>query len=340
MFGDGLEQDRLSVLELASRLGNVSEACRQTHMDRASFYAWKRRYQAHGFDGLKDLQPVPCLDPDTLPDTVKERIEVLALAHIANTGARIAAILALSGVQVAPSSVQHVLAERGIGTDRERWLRLELAARQGEALSTDQAAFIEKFNPCFRECHQPSPAPGALLVQDTLFAGASRHGERLYLHVAIDTFSAHAFGFLHPSRQPEAAVCVLHNDVLPFYRAAGCRVDAIETDGGFEFCGDPSHPYRIYLALNEIVHRCPRHRVAHANGFMARFAVAFRDGFVRRPAGRKQELPQTEKRLAVWLERYNGSVPHEGYPNFGQTPRAAFLASLAHAEIAQHGAAF
>lgn len=32
----------------------------------------------------------------------------------------------------------------------------------------------------------------------------------------VDTFGSHAFGFLHVSRQPEAAAAVLQNDGLPF----------------------------------------------------------------------------------------------------------------------------
>ena len=41
---------------------------------------------------------------------------------------------------------------------------------------------------------------------------------KVYLHAVVDTYGSYAFGFLHVSKQPEAAVAVLHNDVLPFYR--------------------------------------------------------------------------------------------------------------------------
>lgn len=39
-----------------------------------------------------------------------------------------------------------------------------------------------------------------------------------------------AFGFLHISKQPEAAVAVVHNDVLPFYDRVGLKVGAILAD--------------------------------------------------------------------------------------------------------------
>lgn len=52
-----IAKQRLSVLELAEQLGNVTEACRRMGMDRTSFYEWKRRFQTHGLEGLKDLPP-------------------------------------------------------------------------------------------------------------------------------------------------------------------------------------------------------------------------------------------------------------------------------------------
>ena len=43
-----LAHRRLTVLELAERLGNVTEACRRGGIDRTSFYDWKRRFQLRG----------------------------------------------------------------------------------------------------------------------------------------------------------------------------------------------------------------------------------------------------------------------------------------------------
>ncbi|MCD6340141.1 MAG: helix-turn-helix domain-containing protein, partial [Verrucomicrobia bacterium] len=38
--------------------GNVSEACRRRGLSRSRFYEYKRRFQTHGIEGLKDLPPV------------------------------------------------------------------------------------------------------------------------------------------------------------------------------------------------------------------------------------------------------------------------------------------
>jgi hypothetical protein len=53
-----LAHRRLTVLELAQTLGNVTEACRQGGIDRSSFDEGKRRFQLQGLDGLKDLPPI------------------------------------------------------------------------------------------------------------------------------------------------------------------------------------------------------------------------------------------------------------------------------------------
>ncbi len=91
-----LAHRRLTVLELAERLGNVSGACRRSGIDRASSHPkrpaawgprvsdWKRRFQLQGLDGLKDLPPIAKSHPMTPPPELIERTCALALAHRAS----------------------------------------------------------------------------------------------------------------------------------------------------------------------------------------------------------------------------------------------------------------
>lgn len=76
-----LAHKRLSVLQLAEALGNVSEACRLGGIDRTSFYEYKRRFQTHGLEGLKDLPPIHKSHPQTTAPEVVERILALSLEH-------------------------------------------------------------------------------------------------------------------------------------------------------------------------------------------------------------------------------------------------------------------
>ena len=217
--GEKLAHRRLTVLELAERLGNVSEACRRGGIDRTSFYDWKRRFQLEGLDGLKDLPPIAKSHPMTTAPEVVARIEALALTHPAYGCNKIEALLALEGRRVSAITVQKILNDKGLGTRHERWLALERQnAEAAIELSPEQAAFLEKLNPCFRERHVESERPGQLLSADTFMVGSLKGIGRVYLHAVVDTHGSYAFGFLHVSKQPEAAVAVLHNDVLPFYR--------------------------------------------------------------------------------------------------------------------------
>ena len=321
--GTKLAEHRLSVLELAKELGNVAEACRQRGLDRTSFYEWKRRFQTQGFEGLKDLPPIHRSHPQTTPPEVVDRIKALALEHPAYGCNRHEAMLALEGRRVSSITIQKILNEAGLGSRVDRWLALETAnAEKAIEISPEQAAFLEKLNPCFRERHVESSAPGELLSADTFFVGSLKGVGRVYLHAVVDTFGSYAFGFLHVSKQPEAAVAVLHNDVLPFYRNLGLTVGAILTDNGREFCGTERHPYELYLDLNGIEHRRTRVKSPKTNGFVERFNGTVLEEFfrvtMRETFYETVEALQTD--LDAWLIHYNTERPHLGYRNMGRRP--------------------
>jgi hypothetical protein len=76
-----LARQRLSVLELAEALGNVSEACSRRGISRTRFYEYKRRFQTHGIKELKDLPPVPKSHPMSTHEGIQQRIIQLSLSH-------------------------------------------------------------------------------------------------------------------------------------------------------------------------------------------------------------------------------------------------------------------
>ncbi len=321
--GTKLAQQRLSVLELAKELGNVAEACRQRGLDRTSFYEWKRRFQTQGFEGLKDLPPIHKSHPQTTPEPVVARIRELALEHPAYGCNRLEAMLALEGTRLSSITIQKILNENGLGTRVDRWLALEKAnADKVIEITPEQAAFLEKLNPCFRERHVESGVPGELLSADTFFVGNLKGIGKVYLHAVVDTYGSYAFGFLHVSKQPEAAVAVLHNDVLPFYRNLDLPVSAILTDNGREFCGTERHPYELYLDLNGIEHRRTRVKTPKTNGFVERFNGTVLDEFFR-VAMREtfyDAVDALQADLDAWLLHYNTERPHLGYRNQGRRP--------------------
>ena len=318
-----LAHQRLSVLELAQALGNVSEACRQRGMSRTQFYEYKRRFQTHGLEGLKDLPPIPKEHPFTTPPEVVERILTLSLEHPAWGCTRLSDMLKLQGVSVSSPTVQNILIKHGMGSKYERLLKLEAqVAQQAIELSAEPVAQLEKANPCFRERHVESSRPGELLCADTFSVGRLKGVGKVYLHAVVDTYSSTAFGLLHTSKQPEAAVAVLHNDVLPFYRARALPITAVLTDNGREFCGTDSHPYEVYLALNDIKHRRTRVRRPQTNGFVERFHRTVLDEFFRSAFRTTfyETMEALQRDLDAWLLHYNTERPHHGYRNLGKRP--------------------
>jgi transposase InsO family protein len=318
-----LARGRLSVLELAEALGNVSEACRRRGISRTQFYEYKRRFQTHGMEGLKDLPPIHKSHPMSTPKEVQEKILALSLDHPAWGCNRLSDHLKLEGVSISAPTVQNILNREGLGSRYERWLRLEQKTAEKEIeLTAEQVAFIERHNPCFKERHVESSRPGDLLNQDTFFVGHLKGVGKVYLHAVVDTYCSYAFGFLHVSKQPEAAVAVLHNEALPFYSEKGLEVENVLTDNGKEFCGGEGHPYRIYLQLNDIEHRNSKVGRPQTNGFVERFNRTALDEFFRKAFREKlyESVKALQQDLDEWLTYYNQERPHQGYRNLGRRP--------------------
>jgi len=318
-----IARQRLSVLQLAEALENVSAACRQRGMTRTQFYDYKRRFELQGLEGLKDLPPIHKSHPQTTPPEVVEQILALSLAHPAWGCVRLSERLKLDGISVSSPTIQSILIKHDMASKFDRLLKLEAqAATEGIELSADQVAQIEKANPCYRERHVESSRPGELLAQDTFFVGSFKGVGKVYLHTVVDTYGSYAFGFLHTSKVPEAAVAVLHNDALPFYAERGITVEKVLTDNGREFCGTQAHPFELYLALNDLEHRRTQVRHPQTNGFVERFHRTLKEEFFE-VALRETFYASTEELqddLDRWLVHYNTERPHLGYRNMGRRP--------------------
>lgn len=320
---DKIALHKLSVLELAQSLGNVSQACKQRGVSRTQFYEYKRRFQTHGLEGLKDLPPIHKSHPMTTPPEVVKRILEVSLEHPGWGCVKLSSMLKLGDINVSSPTIQNILIKNNMGSKYERLLKLEeQASKKVIQLTPEQVAQIEKNNPCFRERHVESSRPGELLSQDTFYVGTLKGVGRVYLHAVVDTFSSYAFGFLHTSKQPEAAAAVMHNDVLPFYKSKGLIVKALLTDNGREFCGKDTHPYEIYLALNDIEHRTTKVRKPQTNGFVERFNRTILEEFFRSAFRTKlyESVKALQEDLDKWLVHYNTERPHQGYRNMGRRP--------------------
>lgn len=319
-----IAKSRLSLLQLASEIRNISEACRHRGVSRSQFYEYKRAFQEYGFEGLKDMPPIPKSCPHETPEEIKVKIINLSIEHPAWGQLRVSDQLRLEGVSVSPSTVRNLWLKEGLETRYKRILRLE-EERHGQdiELTAEQIRLLEKANPCFRERHVESPYPGYLLSQDTFHVGVIKGVGRIYLQAVVDTYGSYAFGKLYTSKLPETAVDIIYDRALPFYAAQGLTVEHILTDNGREYCGRAMiHPYEIFLELNDITHRRTRVATPRTNGFVERFNRTVLDEFFRETFRKKLYISVEELQadLDKWIKYYNTERPHRGYRNMGKRP--------------------
>lgn len=319
----GIIRQRVRVLKLASELGNVSEACRRCGVSRTQFYLYKRRFKAHGIDGLINRPTAHLSHPHKTPALIEQRILDLSMAHPLWGCNRLSEYLQSEPEPVSSQTVQNILKRNKMGTRNDRWLKLErLRDDESVELTDEQVAFVEKLNPAYRERHLELSHPGELLSQYVISVGKLIDVGRVYLHAVIDDFSNYAFGYLHPSKKPEAAVTILQREVLPVFQDWGLSVEAILTNNGREYCGTALHPFELFLSENDIIHVLARKQKRHTSGFLQRFRAtvlseffseAFRTTFF-------WSIDDLQSDLDVWLAYYNVARPNHGYPNNGHSP--------------------
>tara|TARA_R100001224_G_C4013214_1_gene146847 strand:+ start:157 stop:1209 length:1053 start_codon:yes stop_codon:yes gene_type:complete len=324
---------KLSLLELAKDLQNVSKACKVMGYSRQQFYEIRRNYQTFGSEGLVDKLPGP---RGPHPNRVSEEIETAILEHSlafpTHGPVRVAQELALRGVQVSSTGVRGVWGRHDLLTRHERLLRLERATREQKIeLSDDQVRHLERFSPEFRERHIEVHHTGELVAVDTFFVGTLKGVGKVYLQSVIDCFSRYAWGRLYTNKLPVTAVHVLNNDVLPFFEAHNARINTVLSDNGREFCGRKDHhPYELFLQLEEIEHRTTRVRRPQSNGFVERLHRTLLDEHFRIQGRTKwyEALDEMQTDLDDYLVTYNTKRPHQGRNMKGMTPYTVFKKGL------------
>ena len=325
---------KLSLLQLAEELGNVSKACQLMGYHRDSFYEIKRAFQTAGVAGLVEQKRGPRgPHPNRVSPEAETAILDFCLKHPTKGSQFVANQLRLSGVEVSPSGVRGVWQRHDILKRHQRLLRLEAQASDTTyILSDEQRRLLERAGSDVIPQHVESSAPGELLNQDTFYWGTLKGVGKVYVQVVVDTFCSLTFAKVYTSKMPITAADTLYDRVLPFYEAIGVPVQAILTDNGREFCGKPEqHPYELLLAMENIEHRRTKIATPRTNGFVERmnrtlldecFRVAGRQTWYITPA-------EIQRDLDTFLRYYNLERSHQGYRLRGRTPAQALRETLA-----------
>lgn len=320
---------KLSLLELAKDLGNVSKACKIVGYSREQFYAIRRNFQTFGAEGLVDRVAGPKNPhPNRLDEAVEQAILDYCLEYPSHGPVRVAHELALKSINVSSGGVRGVWLRHNIATKHERFLRLEQAMQERTTvLTAEQVKILERFSPEFRDRHIEAPHTGSLVAVDTFMVGSLKGVGKVYLQTAIDCHSRFAFGRLYTNKMPVTAVHLLNTDVLPFFEQEGARIETILSDNGREFCGRPDqHPYELFLQLEGIEHRTTKVRRPQSNGIAERLNRTLLDEHFR-VMGRKkwyEAVDEMQVDLDIYMQHYNFKRPHQGRGMDGKTPYQVF----------------
>src|SRR5215211_1729561 len=106
---------RLAILRHAEEItGNVSLTCRYYGISRQVFYKWRRRYDEHGLDGLRDRSHRPQVSPNATRTEVVGKIIYLR-QHYHFGPAKIAMYLKrYHDIAISPSGVWRILKRLGL----------------------------------------------------------------------------------------------------------------------------------------------------------------------------------------------------------------------------------
>jgi transposase InsO family protein len=322
---------KLSIIELAEFLKNVSQACKIHGVSRQHFYDIKKAYDEHGLEGLREkTRRKPCHKNRVAPE-VEEAVIKLAYEYPAYGQLRVSNELRKEGILVSGGGVRSIWQRNDLETFKKRLAALEeKAAKEGIVYTEAQLAALESAK---RERESDpdeieTQHPGYLISQDTFYVGYLKGVGRIYQQTVVDTYASVAFAKLYTAKVPVTAADILNERTLPFFEDHDVAVLRVLTDRGTEFCGSlDKHPYELYLQLNEIDHTKTKVRSPQSNGICERFHQTVLNEFYR-VAFRKKlylDLETLQKDLDEYITSYNWKRTHQGKRCKGRTPMETFI---------------
>jgi transposase InsO family protein len=283
---------RLAVLRHAEEItGNVALTCRYYGISRQCFYTWRRRYDAHGLDGLRDRSHRPHLSPNATRTEVVGKIIYLR-QHYHFGPAKIAMYLKrYHDLQLSNSGVWRILK------------RLEL-----NRLPASQRH--KRYDRRWKRYEKP--LPGHRVQLDVKFIAPLPGSRRKhYQFTAIDDCTRLRVLRIYPKLNQQTAIQFLDYvlERLPF------RVEVIQTDNGVEF-GSSFHWHVLDRGLG---HSYIKPRTPRLNGKVERSHRIDAEEFYRLLDGVViDDTKLFNDKLQEWENFYNYHRPHGSLD--GQTP--------------------
>ena len=324
---------KLNILDLGNTLGNISEACRKLGVSRQHYYDIKQAIAEEGLEGLLEKsRRVPRIGNRVAPE-IEQRLLDYSLEFPTQGQTRVSNELKKEGIQISPGGVRSVWQRHDLQIRKLRLKRLEQwAAQNTDVLTESQVKALEEAKE-EEEAHGEieSPHPGFLLAQDTCYMGIIKGVGRIYQQTAIDTHSNIGFAKLYTERTALTAADLLNDKVFPFFDEHGIQVHRVLTDNGMEYCGrQESHPYELFLHLNDIEHTRTKVRKPRTNGSVERLHQTIKDEFYAVAFRKKlyRTVEEVQEDLETFMDYYNQERTNQGRYCQGRTPLQTFKDGL------------
>lgn len=325
---------KLNIVELGATLGNISDACRRLGVSRQHFYDIKKAVEEEGVEGLLEKSRQSPRMGLRVPSTIEDAILAYSLESPTDGHTRVANELRRRGIQVSAGGVRCVWIRHSLTKRRDRLKRLEaFAAASGTVLTESQLQALETakvHKEAFGEIE--THHPGFLVGQDTYYVGYIKGVGKIHQQTGIDTYSNVGFAKVYTDKNALVAADFVNDKIPPFFDNYGLKVLRTLTDRGTEYCGKPgSHPYQLFLHLNDIEHTTTKAYSPQTNGCTEKLNQTIQDGFYAVAFRKKHygSLEEIQADLDEWMRFYNAERTNQGKHCKGRTPLETFLDGIA-----------
>lgn len=330
---DKVIKPKLGLLRLAKELSNVSQACKVMGYSRESYYRFKELYEEGGEAALQEMTRRKPNVKNRVEPHIEKAVLEKAIENPALGQQRVSNELRRVGIMVSGGGVRSIWQRHNLETFKKRLKALEVkVAKENLILTDSQLAALEKAKEeKIAKGEIETHHPGYLGSQDTYYVGTIKGVGRIYQQTYIDTYCKVADAKLYVSKDALTAADMLNDRVLPIYEEQGIPLLRILTDRGTEYCGKlQSHPYQLYLNIEDIDHTRTKAKSPQTNGICERFHRTMQEEFYAIAFRKKiyKSIEEIQQDLDIWLDYYNKERTHSGKHCFGRTPWQTFLESI------------